>query len=69
MQGLATVFMLAGGLALSFGWRTTAYVFAGFLGEAFAALLGGKFCVGAYIYPALRGRVDFANATCPWSKG
>jgi predicted CDP-diglyceride synthetase/phosphatidate cytidylyltransferase len=68
MQGMATGFMLVVGLALSLGWRTTAYVFEGFLIAAFAALLGGKFCAGAYIYHVLRGRVDFAGATCPWSR-
>jgi hypothetical protein len=68
-QGMAAIFMLAAGLALSFGWRTTAYVFEVFLVVAFTALLGGKFCLGAYIYHLLRGRADFAHATCPWSQG
>jgi hypothetical protein len=68
MQGMATAFMLVVGLALSLGWRTTAYVFEGFLIAAFAALRDGKFCAGAYIRRVLRGRVDFANATCPWSR-
>lgn len=68
-QGMAAAFMLVAGLALSFGWRTMAYVFEGFLLVAFTALLGGKFCLGAYVYHLLRGRADFANATCPWSKG
>lgn len=67
-QGMAAAFMLVAGLALSFGWRTTAYVFEAFLVVAFTALLGGKFCLGAYVYHLLRGRTDFANATCPWSK-
>jgi len=60
--------MLITGLALSFGWRTTAYLFEGFVLLALAALLGGKFCLGTCIYPVLRGRADFANATSPWSK-
>jgi len=68
MQGTATGFMLVVGLALSLGWRTTPYVFEGFLIAALVALRGGKFCAGAYIYHVLRGRVDFANATCPWSR-
>ena len=66
---MATAFILVVGLALSFGGHTTAYVFEGFLVVAFAALLGGKFCAGAYIYHVRRGQVDLANATCPWSKG
>jgi len=68
MQGMAAALMLVVALALSFGWRTTAYVFEGLLVIAFAALVGGKFCLGACIYHVLRGRATFANATCPWSK-
>ena len=68
MQGMASALMLIAVLALSFGWRTTAYLFEGFVLLALAALLGGKFCLGAYIYHVLRGRADFAKATCPWSK-
>jgi hypothetical protein len=67
-QGTAAAFMLATGVALSFGWRTTAYVFEVFLVVAFTALLAGRFCLGAYIYQLLRGRAGFANATCPWSR-
>jgi len=66
-QGMAAAFMLVAGVALSLGWRTAANVFEGFLVVAFTALLGGKVCVGAYVYQLLRGRRDFANATCPWS--
>jgi hypothetical protein len=68
-QGMAAVFMLVTGLAFSFGRRTTAYVFEGLLVVAFTALLGGKFCLGAYVYHLLCGRTAFANATCPWSDG
>jgi len=67
-QGMAAVFMLAAGIAISLAWRTTAYVFEAFLIVAFSALLGGKFCLGAYIYQVLRGRTSLANATCPWSR-
>jgi hypothetical protein len=69
MQGMAAALMVATGLALWLGWQTTAYVLEVFLVGAFALLLGGKFCLGAYLYHLLRGRADFANATCPWSKG
>jgi hypothetical protein len=68
VQGMATAFTLVVGLALAFGWHTTAYVLEGLLVVAFAALLGGRFCAGAYIYHVLRGKVDFATATRPWSK-
>src|SRR5256886_4916909 len=47
-QGMAAVFMLAAGLTLLQGWRTASYVFQGLLAVAFAALLLGKFCLGAY---------------------
>lgn len=67
-QGMAAAFMFLAGLALTLGWQVTAYVFEGFLVIAFTALLGGKFCLGAYIYHLLRGRTQFANATCPWSQ-
>jgi Domain of unknown function (DUF4395) len=67
-QGMAATFMAVIGLSLTLGWMTLAYVFEGFLLAALIALLAGKFCMGSYIYHALRGRSDFANATCPWSK-
>lgn len=66
-QGMAAVFMLVAGLALSFDWRVTAYIFEAGLVIAFTALLGGRFCLGAYLFHLMRGRTDFANATCPWS--
>jgi len=64
---MAAVSMLAAGLTLLEGWRATSYVFQGFLVVAFAALLFGKFCLGAYVYHLLRGNVALANGTCPWS--
>ena len=67
-QGMAATFMAVTGLSLTLGWMTVAYIFEGFLLAAFIALIGGKFCMGSYIYHTLRGRSDFANATCPWSK-
>ena len=66
-QGMAAVFMLAAGLTLLQGWRTASYVFQGLLAVAFAALLFGKFCLGAYVYHLLKGDTAFANGTCPWS--
>jgi len=67
-QGMAAAFMLVVGLALTAGWVVTAWVFEGFLVAAFAALLFGKFCLGAYVYHVLRGRVAFANSTLPWAR-
>jgi hypothetical protein len=66
-QGIAATFMLAAGLTLLQGWMAASYVFQGLLAVAFAALLFGKFCLGAYVYHLLRGNVAFANGTCPWS--
>ena len=66
-QGMAAAFMLAAGLSLLAGWTAAAYVFEGFIAVAFAALLAGKFCLGAYVYHLLKGDVAFANGTCPWS--
>lgn len=67
-QGMAATLMIAAGVALTFGWLIAAYVCEVFLIAAFGALLGAKFCLGAYIFHALNGRWSFANATCPWSK-
>jgi len=66
-QAMAATFMLAAGLTLLQGWRTTSYVFQGLIAAAFAALLFGKFCLGAYVYHLLKGNVAFANGTCPWN--
>jgi hypothetical protein len=65
-QGMAAAFMLLAGLALVAGWMIWAYVFEAFIVVAFAALLFGKFCLGAYVYQLLRGRIAFANSTLPW---
>jgi hypothetical protein len=67
-QGMAATFMLAAGLSLLRGWTAAAYVFEGFIVVAFAALLLGKFCLGAYVYHLVKGNVAFANGTCPWSE-
>ncbi|MDE3109700.1 MAG: DUF4395 family protein [Acidobacteriota bacterium] len=66
-QAMAAVFMLIVGVALLEGWMITAWVFEALLVVAFSALLFGKFCLGAYIYHLLRGRVAFANSTLPWA--
>jgi Domain of unknown function (DUF4395) len=66
-QAMAGSFMLLVGLSLLAGWTIAAYVLEVFLVIAFSALLFGKFCLGAYIYHLLRGRVAFANSTLPWA--
>jgi hypothetical protein len=65
---MAAAFLLLAGLALMAGWMITAYILEAFLVIAFAALLLGKFCMGAYVYHLLRGRIAFANSTLPWAR-
>jgi hypothetical protein len=67
-QAMAAAFLLVVAVALDKGWMVTAWVFEAALVAAFAALLFGKFCLGAYIYHLLRGEFAFANATLPWAR-
>ena len=62
---LATV--IAGGLLA--GWQTVVVAAETLLITAFAALLFGKFCLGAYLYYWLRGEGEFARRTAPWATG
>ena len=66
-QGMAAAFSLGAGLALLYGAMPLAWVLQAFMVVAFVALLFGKFCLGAYVYHLLRGRVAFANSTLPWA--
>jgi len=66
-QGMAATFMLVAGLTRLQGWTAVSYAFQGLIAVAFAALLFGRFCLGAYVYHLLKGNVAFANGTCPWS--
>jgi hypothetical protein len=68
MQGMAGTLMLLAALTLWFEMLYLSCVFQGFVVLAFALLLFGKFCLGAYIYHFIKGKGEFANATCPWSK-
>jgi uncharacterized protein DUF4395 len=67
-QAMAATFMAVTGISLAIGWMMVAYVFEAFLLVALIALIAGRFCMGSYIFHALRGRSAFANSTCPWSK-
>jgi Domain of unknown function (DUF4395) len=67
-QAMAAALMLLAGLALLAGWMAAADVLEAFLVIAFAALLFGKFCLGAYVYHVLRGKISFANSTLPWAR-
>lgn len=68
-QGMAAAFMLGIGLTLTSGWTTAAWVLEGLLVTAFAALLFGRFCLGAYVFHVCRGEAGFANSTLPWARG
>lgn len=68
-QGMAAVFATVIAVALLVGWTAVAWSAEALLVAAFAALLFGKFCLGAYIYYWLRGEREFANRTAPWAAG
>jgi hypothetical protein len=68
-QGMAAAFNLGAALALLQGMAPLAWVLQGMLVVAFSALLFGRFCLGAYLYHLLKGRVAFANSTLPWARG
>jgi len=66
-QGMAAAFNLGAGLAILYGMAPLAWVLQAMLVVAFSALLFGRFCLGAYVYHLLKGRVAFANSTLPWT--
>lgn len=68
-QGMAAAFNLGAGLALLGGQNGLAWALQAMLVLAFSALLFGKFCLGAYVYHLLKGRIAFANSTLPWARG
>jgi hypothetical protein len=68
-QGMAAAFTLGAGTALLTHQPLIAWVLQAFLVVAFSALLFGRFCLGAYVYHLLKGRVAFANSTLPWARG
>ena len=68
-QGMAATLLLGAAIAHLGGATLVSAVLEGLLVVAFSALLFGRFCLGAYLYHLLRGRVAFANATLPWARG
>ncbi len=68
-QAMAAAFNLGAGLALLDGKTALAWALQAMLVLAFLALLWGRFCLGAYVYHLLKGRVAFANSTLPWARG
>jgi len=67
-QGMAAAFNLVAALGLLYGQTVLAWVMEAFLVIGFSALLFGRFCLGAYVFHLLKGRVAFANSTLPWAK-
>lgn len=67
-QAVAAAFSLGAGLALLGGQTALAWTLQAMLVLAFLALLWGKFCLGAYVFHLLKGRVAFANSTLPWAR-
>jgi len=66
-QGMAAAFSLGAGVFLLAGPVPLAWVMQGLLVVGFSALLLGRFCIGAYVFHLLKGRVAFANSTLPWA--
>jgi hypothetical protein len=66
-QGMAAAFNLLASLALVSGTMPLAWALQAMLVVAFSALLFARFCLGAYLYHLLKGRVAFANSTLPWA--
>ncbi|HEX9189198.1 MAG TPA: DUF4395 family protein, partial [Vicinamibacteria bacterium] len=67
-QGMAAAMTLGSGAALLAGAPLVAWVLQALLASAFSLLLFGKFCLGAYVFHLLKGRVAFANSTLPWAR-
>jgi hypothetical protein len=66
-QGMAGSFMAAIAVFLFLGWQLAMWIVAGLLIAALSALIVGKFCLGSYIFHAIRGDAAFANQTLPWA--
>jgi len=66
-QGMAAAFNLGAAIALLSGALPVAWLLQAMLVVAFSALLFGRFCLGAYVYHLVKGRVAFANSTLPWA--
>ncbi len=67
-QALAGSFMVAIALSLRAGNTFVAWALEGILLAAIAALVFGGFCLGSFVFHALRGRLAFALRTLPWAK-
>jgi Domain of unknown function (DUF4395) len=67
-QGMAAALSLGAGVGLLAGAAEFAWIMEAGLVVGFSALLFGKFCIGAYLFHLIKGRVAFANATLPWAR-
>ena len=56
LQGMAGTLMLGAAFTLLIGWNGLSFALHVFIAVAFAALLFGKFCVGAFIYHYLTSK-------------
>ncbi len=68
-QGMAATFSLIIALSLFGGWHAVAIVFELLFLAAVSALALGRFCLGSFVFHAVRGRLDFALRTLPWRRG
>jgi len=66
-QGMAATFNLTAALGLLLGSTAVAWASEAALVVGFSLLLFGRLCLGAYLYYLLKGQVEYANATLPWS--
>lgn len=67
-QGMAATFTLAIAVSLTMHWLIASLVLEGLLILALMALLGGRFCLGSFVYHLLHGKIAFACSTLPWSR-
>jgi hypothetical protein len=65
---MAGSFMAAIAWCLQTANTFAAWVLEGILLAAIAALVFGGFCLGSFVFHALRGRLTFALQTLPWAK-
>ena len=68
-QGMAATFATVIATTMASGHWVTTWILQGMFLLAVAALIFGRFCLGSLVYQLVRGRVTFAMATLPWSRG
>jgi uncharacterized protein DUF4395 len=68
-QAMAGMFAGAIALCLAAGALRAALILEVLFFALIAALIFGRFCLGAFAYHAFRGRLPFALRTLPWGRG